>query len=130
LSDLTYHGVGRRKTSVARVWLKPGNGSISINKKEFDKYFVDEYKRGDIIRPLEITGTMGKYDIYVNVNGGGKTGQAEAMRLGISRALLKVSEDFRRKLSREGLLTRDPRMKERKKYGKKGARASFQYSKR
>jgi len=127
---LICHGVGRRKTSVARVWLKTGNGSVSVNKLDFNDYFRDEFKRADILRPLEITGMMGKFDLLVNVKGGGVIGQAEAMRLGIARALLEVNEDFRKKLSQEGLLTRDPRMKERKKYGRKGARAGFQYSKR
>jgi small subunit ribosomal protein S9 len=122
--------VGRRKTSVARVWLRPGDGSININNSEFETYFKNEYKREDILRPIRITGTDGKFNITVNVKGGGITGQAEAIRLGISRALLEVSDDFRKILSQEGLLTRDPRMKERKKYGRKGARAGYQYSKR
>lgn len=130
MSDTTYHGVGSRKTSVARVWMRSGDGKINVNKRAFEDYFKDEYKRADILKPLEVTGMMGKFDIYVNVNGGGVTGQAEAIRLGIARSLLEVNDDFRTKLSQEGLLTRDARMKERRKYGQKGARAGYQRSKR
>jgi len=131
LAVVNYGGIGRRKTSVARVWLKPGSRKIVVNKRRnFEEYFPNEFIRRDILRPLEVTGTMGKFGILVNVNGGGLVGQAEAVRLGIARALLKVDEEFKSLLRKQGLLTRDPRMKERKKYGQKGARAKFQFSKR
>jgi len=126
-----YGGTGRRKTAIARVWLKPGSREIVVNKRRnFEEYFPNEFIRRDVLRPLEVTGTMGKFGILVNVNGGGLVGQAEAVRLGIARALLKVDEEFKSLLRKQGLLTRDPRMKERKKYGQKGARAHFQFSKR
>ncbi|HEX9655212.1 MAG TPA: 30S ribosomal protein S9 [bacterium] len=122
--------IGRRKESVARVRLIPGEGKFVVNKKDLLEFFKRETLKMVIEQPLNITETMGKYDIYANVNGGGLTGQAGALRLGIARALLKVSDDFRPKLKAAGLLTRDPRMKERKKYGMAGARKRFQFSKR
>jgi len=122
--------IGRRKTSVARVILRNGNGKITVNKKEFDKAFPLLVNRNDIAKPLEITETVGKYDVLINVRGGGFTGQAQAIRLGIARALIDLNPDFRPALKSEGLLTRDPRMVERKKYGRPKARKRFQFSKR
>jgi small subunit ribosomal protein S9 len=119
--------VGRRKTSVI---LKSGNGKITINGKEFEKAFPILVDRQDITKPFEVTETMGKYNVIVNVNGGGITGQAQAVRLGIARALIETNPDFRPTLKSEGLLTRDPRMVERKKYGRPKARKRFQFSKR
>jgi small subunit ribosomal protein S9 len=128
MSDKIY--VGRRKTSVARVILKNGSGKIKVNGKEFEQFFPQLLSREDILLPLKVTETEGKYDVHVNVNGGGTTGQAQAVRLGIARALIEINPDFRNKLKVEGLLTRDPRMVERKKYGRPKARKRFQFSKR
>ncbi len=125
-----YQGTGRRKSSVARVRLVPGNGKITINKRSLDDYFGYETLKREVKRPLMAVGVEGKYDVIVLVNGGGFTGQAGAIRHGISRALLKVDDDFRAPLKAEGFLTRDSRMKERKKYGLKAARRSPQFSKR
>lgn len=125
-----YMGTGRRKTSVARVRLVPGNGKFLINNVDIEEYFDFETLRTIAREPLEITETMGKFDVLVNVHGGGFTGQAGAIRHGIARALLEVDEDLRPTLKRAGHLTRDPRMKERKKYGRKKARKSPQFSKR
>jgi len=122
--------VGRRKTSVARVILTPGSGKITVNKRPLDQFFLLETLRSDVVKPFETTQTLGKYDAQVNVDGGGSTGQAGAIRLGIARALVEVSEDHRPSLRNAGLLTRDPRMVERKKYGQKKARKRFQFSKR
>ncbi len=122
--------VGRRKTSVARVILSPGSGKITVNKKALDQFFPLETLRTDVVKPFEATQTSGKYDAHVNVDGGGSTGQAGAIRLGIARALVEMSEDNRPLLRTAGLLTRDPRMVERKKYGQKKARKRFQFSKR
>ncbi len=122
--------IGRRKTAVARIILRSGDGKISINKKEFEKFFPQEVSREDILSPFKVTETSGQYDVFVKVNGGGTTGQAEAVRLGISRALININPDFRPKLKIEGFLTRDPRMVERKKYGRPKARKRFQFSKR
>jgi small subunit ribosomal protein S9 len=122
--------VGRRKTSVARVILVPGSGKITINDKPLERYFPLETLRSDVVRPLEVTQALGKYDLRVNVEGGGASGQAGAVRLGISRALVAVSEENRPALRGAGLMTRDPRMVERKKYGQKKARKRFQFSKR
>lgn len=126
-----YYGTGRRKTSTARVRLIPeGTGVSVVNRKPLDDYFDREVMKMLIMQPLELTETMGKFDIYVNVKGGGKTGQAGAIRHGISRALLQADPELRPILKKAGFLTRDSRMKERKKYGQKGARARFQFSKR
>jgi len=126
----TTTAVGRRKTSVARVILKPGSGSITVNKKPLDEYFRLETLRNDVARPFEVTQTSGKYDVRVNVEGGGASGQAGAIRLGIARALLEINDEHRVPLRTAELLTRDPRMVERKKYGQKKARKRFQFSKR
>lgn len=123
-------GTGRRKTSIARVRLSTGTGKITVNGRTFENYFPMENQRGVVTQPLAITGTADKYDVRVNVTGGGPIGQAGAVRHGIARALLTVDANFRPQLKAKGLLTRDPRMKERKKYGQPGARKRFQYSKR
>ena len=125
-----YHSVGKRKTAIARIWMKPGKGTILINNRSLEDYITKESGRELIRQPLEITDTIGKYDISVNVKGGGVLGQAGAIRHGISRVLVNINPDFRLPLKKAELLTRDPRMKERKKYGQPGARARFQYSKR
>jgi small subunit ribosomal protein S9 len=122
--------IGRRKTSVARVILRSGNGKIVVNGKEFEKAFPLLVSREDITRPFNVTETSGKYDVFVNVKGGGSTGQAQAIRLGIARALIDTNPEFRPSLKIEGFLTRDPRMVERKKYGQPKARKRFQFSKR
>jgi small subunit ribosomal protein S9 len=124
------HGVGRRKSSVARVWLKHGRGNIEINGKDFVNYFDTDISRGKITFPFKITNMEKSYDVQVNVCGGGLKSQAEAVRLGISRALLKVNDALRPVLKRNGLLTVDSRLKERKKYGQKAARRKFQFVKR
>ena len=126
----TFHGTGRRKKSVARVYVMPGKGNITINKRNIDEYFGLETLKVIVRQPLVATETEGKYDILVHVKGGGYTGQAGAIRHGLSRALLKVDPEFRPALKKEGYLTRDPRMKERKKYGLKAARRAPQFSKR
>lgn len=125
-----YYGTGRRKKSVARVRLVPGQGRIMINNREMSEYFGLKTLELIVKQPLELTNTTDQYDVLVNVNGGGATGQAGAIRHGISRALLEVDADFRKALKKEGFLTRDPRMKERKKYGLKKARKASQFSKR
>lgn len=130
MSAVSYYGTGRRKSSVARVYLLPGKGKILINKRGIDDYFGLETLKLIVRQPLEVTGTLSKFDIKVNVFGGGYTGQAGAIRHGISRALLIADDDFRKPLKKAGFLTRDPRMKERKKYGLKGARRAPQFSKR
>lgn len=130
MSDIQYYGTGRRKTSVARVYLRLGEGKITVNHREFENYFSNEAHRMIINQPLHLTETAGKFDILVNVVGGGVAGQAGAVRHGITRALLEYNGDLRPGLKRAGLVTRDPRKKERKKYGQKGARARFQFSKR
>ena len=125
-----YYGTGRRKSSVARVYLVPGNGKITINKRDIDEYFGLETLKLIVLQPLEATETSAKFDVLVNVRGGGFTGQAGAIRHGISRALLEADADYRPVLKKAGFLTRDPRMKERKKYGLKAARRAPQFSKR
>ena len=125
-----YYGTGRRKTSVARVWLRPGQGTITVNRRGFEDYFPGETFRMIICQPLQLTNTLGQFDVRVNVGGGGVSGQAGAVRHGIARALLAFDEKLRSALKRAGFLTRDPRMRERKKYGQPGARKQFQYSKR
>jgi len=130
MAGASYYGTGRRKSSVARVYLTPGGGAITVNKRDIDDYFGMETLKLIIRQPLELTGAAGKFDIKVNGYGGGFTGQAGAIRHGISRALLMADSDYRPVLKKAGLLTRDPRMKERKKYGLKGARRAPQFSKR
>jgi small subunit ribosomal protein S9 len=130
MADIQYYGTGRRKTSTARVYLRPGTGDIKVNKREFNAYFPNEALQMIIRQPLNLTETTGKFDIFVNVAGGGQAGQAGAVRHGITRALLEYNADLRTTLKRAGLVTRDPRQKERKKYGQKGARKRFQFSKR
>jgi small subunit ribosomal protein S9 len=130
MAEERYHAVGKRKTSIARIWMKPGKGAIMINNRSIDEYLSRESGRELVRQPLEITGTVDKYDISVNVRGGGVLGQASAIRHGISRALVSINPEFRTLLKKAELLTRDPRMKERKKYGQAAARARFQYSKR
>ena len=125
-----FYGTGRRKSSIARVYLVPGTGKITINKKDMDEYFGLETLKIIVRQPLEATNTADKYDVKVNVHGGGFTGQAGAIRHGIARALLNVDAEFRPTLKKAGYLTRDPRMKERKKYGLKTARRAPQFSKR
>jgi small subunit ribosomal protein S9 len=125
-----YYGTGRRKTSTARVFLRPGSGSISVNSRGFDEYFPNEVLKMIIKQPLSLTETVDRFDITISVDGGGPSGQAGAIRHGISRALLNYNGELRKRLKKAGLLTRDPRMKERKKYGQRGARARFQFSKR
>ncbi len=129
-SNVNYLGTGRRKSSVARVYMTPGTGKITVGEKTLEEYLPQEVLRMVVKSPLVETGTEGQYDIYINVFGGGLTGQAGAMRHGIARALLEVGEDFRPVLKKAGFLTRDSRSKERKKYGLKGARRAPQYSKR
>ena len=125
-----FYGTGRRKSSIARVYLVPGTGKIVINKRDIDEYFGLETLKLIVRQPLVATETVDKYDVLVNVHGGGTTGQAGAIRHGISRALLKADNDFRPTLKKAGFLTRDPRMKERKKYGLKAARRAPQFSTR
>ena len=130
MANTKYYGTGRRKSSVARVYLVPGTGKITINKRDIDEYFGLETLKVIVRQPLVATETADKYDVLVNVRGGGTTGQAGAIRHGISRALLTVDGDYRPVLKKAGFLTRDPRMKERKKYGLKAARRAPQFSKR
>lgn len=125
-----FYATGKRKNSIARVWMMPGNGKITINERSADDYFGRAVLKMIIRQPFEVTGTMDKFDVLATVMGGGESGQAGAVRHGISKALLAVDDEARGKLRKEGLLTRDPRSKERKKYGQKGARARFQFSKR
>ena len=125
-----YYGTGRRKTAAARVFLRPGTGGIQVNGRDLDDYFPNEIHKMIIKQPLQLTETMERFDAQVTVDGGGASGQAGAIRHGISRALLEYNGELRDRLKVAGLLTRDPRKKERKKYGRKGARARFQFSKR
>ena len=124
------YATGRRKHAVARVWLQPGNGKVEINQRTLEEYFGRETSRMVFRQPLELTETTGRFDVFVNVAGGGLSGQADAIRHGISRALIKIDTAFRPPLKKAGYLTRDARAKERKKYGQRGARARFQFSKR
>ncbi len=130
MAEIKYNATGRRKTSIAQVSMMPGSGKITVNKKPVETYFPREVLRMIIRQPLELVGATGKHDITIKVEGGGPTGQAGAVRHGISRALTKMDADLRGRLKKEGFLTRDPREKERKKYGLKGARKRFQFSKR
>lgn len=125
-----FHGVGRRKTSIARVWLRPGTGQMVVNDRPLDQYFNRPLWKVLISQPLKAAGVEGKFDLFANVAGGGLTGQAGAIRLGVARALLHLDPGLRSILRKGGFLTRDPRAKERKKYGQRGARARFQFSKR
>jgi small subunit ribosomal protein S9 len=125
-----FYGTGRRKTSVARVWLRPGSGRIIVNRRAFEDYFPRETLRMIIAQPLQVTNTLGQFDVLSTVGGGGPSGQAGAVRHGLARALVQFDENLRQVLKKAGLLTRDPRMRERKKYGQPGARQKFQYSKR
>jgi len=126
----TVHKIGRRKTAVARIYLTEGKGNITINKRAFENYFTTPTLQYKVQQPLQLTDNLTSYDIKVNVFGGGVTGQAEAIRLAITRALVSINEEHRLVLKPEGLLTRDPRMVERKKFGQKKARKKFQFSKR
>ena len=126
----SFYGTGKRKTSIARVWLKPGTGKFVVNKKSLDEYFGRETSKMVVKQPFELTENVGKYDVYVTVCGGGDSGQAGAIKHGITKALLIADVGLRGTLKKAGFITRDSRIKERKKYGKKAARASFQFSKR
>ena len=130
MAQARYYGTGRRKSSVARVYIMPGNGKITINKRDMDDYFGLETLKIIVKQPLELTGLTAKFDVKVNVHGGGFTGQAGAIRHGITRALVEADAELRPTLKKAGFLTRDPRMKERKKYGLKKARRAPQFSKR
>jgi small subunit ribosomal protein S9 len=130
LASIEYYATGRRKTSAARVFLRPGKGDITVNHREFANYFPTDQLRTQVRRPLQLTETVDKFDILATVAGGGVSGQAGAVRLGIARALVEYNLELRKRLKEEGLLTRDARAKERKKYGMAGARKRFQFSKR
>jgi len=130
VSQVQYYGTGRRKTAAARVYLRPGAGAVKVNGRTLDSYFPNEVLKMVIKQPLQLTETVERFDIHVTVAGGGSAGQAGAIRHGISRALLEYNGELRDRLKSAGFLTRDPRKKERKKYGQKGARARFQFSKR
>jgi small subunit ribosomal protein S9 len=130
LSVAQNYGTGRRKTATARVFLKPGSGKVTVNRKPFEQYFFDETHRMLVKQPLQASEALDKFDIIINVDGGGMRGQAGAVQHGIARALVRYSAELRQVLKKAGFLTRDPRMKERKKYGQPGARKRFQFSKR
>lgn len=130
MAEIEYYGTGRRKSATARVYLRPGAGNFQVNRRAFDVYFPNETLRMIIRQPMQLTETAGKFDVLVNVAGGGPAGQAGAIRHGITRALIEYNGDLRPALKHAGLVTRDPRIKERKKYGQKGARKRFQFSKR
>ena len=125
-----YYGTGRRKSAIARVFLRPGSGDFKINGKPFEQYFVTESQRSSAKQPLLLTETAASFNVIARVNGGGVAGQADAVKLGVARALMEFNVELRKKLKAEGMVTRDSRAKERKKYGQKGARKRFQYSKR
>ena len=129
-TKIQYYGTGKRKSAIARVYLRPGTGQVQVNKRPIDEYFPSDALKMVLRQPLTLTETTDKFDIYANISGGGLTGQAWAMRLGISRALCEFNSELRGKLKAGGFLTRDARIKERKKYGQPGARKRFQYSKR
>ena len=130
MAAASFYGTGKRKTSIARVWLKPGTGAIIVNNKTLDEYFGRETSKMVVRQPLELTENVGKFDIFATVKGGGDSGQAGAIKHGITKALLEVDNALRATLKKAGFITSDSRIKERKKYGKKAARASFQFSKR
>ena len=130
MAEIEYYGTGRRKSATARVYLRPGAGNFQVNRRAFEVYFPNETLRMIIRQPMQLTETVGKFDVLANVAGGGPAGQAGAIRHGITRALIEYNGDLRPALKHAGLVTRDPRIKERKKYGQKGARKRFQFSKR
>jgi small subunit ribosomal protein S9 len=130
MAEKAFYATGKRKSAIARVWMRPGSGKVTVNSRELDIYFPVETARVMVFQPMELTGTTGQFDIAINVEGGGIIGQAGAIRHGITRALLTVKDEFRDTLKKAGLITRDSRIKERKKYGRKGARKRFQFSKR
>lgn len=130
MAEQRFCATGKRKTSIARVWMKPGAGNITVNKQDYNDYFGRETSKMIIRQPLELTDNVGKFDIFVNVNGGGPSGQAGAIKHGITKALLEFDDSLRAVLKKAGFITRDSRIKERKKYGRAGARRSFQFSKR
>jgi small subunit ribosomal protein S9 len=130
MAETKFYATGKRKSSIARVWMKPGSGSIVVNQKSIDDYFGRETSKMVIRQPLELTDNVGKFDIFVNVCGGGPSGQAGAIKHGITKALMEADADLRGALKKAGFITRDSRIKERKKYGKRSARRSFQFSKR
>ena len=130
MAAVQYYGTGRRKTSTARVFLRPGTGAITVNRRAFDAFFPTEALRTQIRQPLLVTETVDKFDVLATIAGGGVAGQAGALRLGIARALVEYNVELRQRLKKAGFLTRDARIKERKKYGQKGARKRFQFSKR
>lgn len=125
-----YYATGKRKTAIARTWLKSGSGAVTINNRNLEDYFPLESARMELLKPLVMTNNVGKYDVKVTVIGGGPSGQAGAIRHGITRALIEIDPAYRQPLKRAGFVKRDPRKKERKKYGQRGARARFQFSKR
>jgi small subunit ribosomal protein S9 len=125
-----YYGTGRRKSAIARVYLRPGSGDFKVNGRPFEQYFVTEAQRSSARAPLTLTESSGTFNVVANVSGGGVNGQADAMKLGLARALMQFNAELRKKLKSEGMVTRDSRAKERKKYGQKGARKRFQFSKR
>ncbi|MCE1225112.1 MAG: 30S ribosomal protein S9 [Geobacteraceae bacterium] len=130
MAAVSFYGTGKRKSSIARVWLKPGAGRIVVNNKTLDEYFGRETSKMVVRQPLELTENVGKFDVFVNVCGGGDSGQAGAIKHGITKALLEADPEQRAELKKAGFITRDSRVKERKKYGRKAARARFQFSKR
>ena len=130
MPEQKFYATGKRKTSIARVWLTPGTGKITVNDRDIDVYFGRETSKMILRQPLELTENMGRFDVWVNVNGGGPSGQAGAIKHGITKALLEVDGALRGTLKKAGFITRDSRIKERKKYGRRGARRSFQFSKR
>jgi small subunit ribosomal protein S9 len=130
MAAISYYGTGKRKSSIARVWLKPGTGTITVNNKSLDDYFGRETSKMVVKQPLELTENVDKFDIFVTVSGGGDSGQAGAIKHGITKALLEANVELRGTLKKAGFITRDSRIKERKKYGKAAARRSFQFSKR
>lgn len=129
-APVQYNAVGRRKTSVARVYLRPGTGQFVVNKRDAKEYFPLEWRQRTLVSPFDVTGTTGQFDVLVNAKGGGLTGQVEAIRLGVARCLVEFNEELRKPLRDAGFMTRDPRMVERKKYGQPKARKRFQFSKR
>ncbi len=130
VQENVYYATGKRKTAIARTWLTPGSGNVIINERPIDDYFKIESAKTDLLQPFVITNTAGKYDVRIRVLGGGVNGQSGAIRHGITKALIQINQEFRQPLKRAGFVKRDPRAKERKKYGQRGARARFQFSKR